>query len=99
MAIRTFVETIEGRAVPLVEIVQSGKFVKLSTHSQEKPNEWENFFVWRGRVLAYRNMSGNHVNQGTHAMMMEVTLQTYPISREEWPEPLVRFMEIAGGGL
>lgn len=93
LAIRTFVNALEGREVPNHEIMHGARVIKLATHSHEEPNEWENFFIWRGNVMAYRTITGSHVNESNHAASFEATLQTLCLPRDQWPEPLVKFME------
>jgi hypothetical protein len=92
-AIQAFVDGIEKRSVPLSEIMHGGMFVKLATSAQDAPDAWENFFVYRKSVLAYRYLTGTHADDKTHAVNMEFTLQTLPLTRDQWPKALANFIK------
>lgn len=92
-AIQAFVNEIEQRNVPFTEIMQGGAFVKLATSAQDEPG-WENFFIYRNHVLAYRYITGTHTSDKTQAVVMEFTLQALPLLREQWPRALENFIKL-----
>ena len=91
-SIRTFVNAIDGCEVPVTEIMQSGKFLKLATSAQDKPEEWENFFLWRGHVFAFRYLTGTHTNDNTHESIMDFSIQTVALAPEDVPEAVKIFI-------
>ena len=91
-SIRTFVNAIDGCEVPDTEIMQSGKFLKLATSAQDKPEEWENFFLWRGYVFAFRYLTGTHTNDNTHESIMDFSIQTVALAPEDVPEAVKIFI-------
>lgn len=95
MAIKGFCEQIEGRPLEHSEILalNQGRFLRLETHSQQEPEEWENFYIWRRQVLAYCFVQSSILNQGTGIADFEATLRTLWIPESEWPEEVKNFME------
>lgn len=92
-AIKQFAWMVAGYEMPIHEIGAEGQIVKLQTHSTEEPNEWENFFLFRGRCLAYRYLTGSHVNETNHAFTLDWTFQSVELPEEFWPQPLKTFLE------
>lgn len=95
--VHSFVNGTEGRDVPIHEILQSGDLqqVKLRCHAHQQPEEFEDFFVWRKQVLAYRIIQGSFTNESSRESIMEMTLQSRLLPESEWPEALRAFLNDA----
>lgn len=87
-----FCASVACRPISAPEIMHEGRLLKLRTHSQTEPNDWENFFIFRRRVLAYRYLTGSHVNENNHAMILDYTFQSTEILEADWPDAVKRFM-------
>lgn len=101
-----YVQSIEGRPINLsqdlpgeigpAELARHGFKVEMRYGDADSDVGWYNFFVWKraeqDHVLAWRIMTGSHVNEASHAMTMECTLQSLVIARKQWPEGLRRFL-------
>lgn len=97
--IRKFIEMCEGRLfdqIRLEEVAAHGTIVKMQMSANAEPLPWENFFVWkRGKpdaVLAYRFLTGTHLNDDTQAMTLDSTLQTIVLFKPSWPVPLAEYL-------
>jgi hypothetical protein len=90
--VRQFIESVEGR--PL-DLAWDMPVIAAYGHIYNFPDGDFSYFVWRSpkhgpRVLAYRFNSGFHAEDTTHQLTAEFTLQSAPITREQWPEALKR---------
>lgn len=95
-AIKSFAEKCEGRPLEHSEILamNKGQFLRLKTAANDKPHEWENFYIYGRSVMGYRFLSSSIVNRASGIADFEATLQTLPFQREtDWPEAVKRFME------
>lgn len=102
-----YVQSIENRPINLsqdvpgeigpTELARHGFKVEMRCGEADPDTGWYNFFIWKraqfGHVLAWRITTGSHFNEANHAMMMECTLQSLVIARDQWPEGLRRFLE------
>lgn len=95
LACHNFAEQHEGRKLTTSEVIalNKGRFIKLKTHAQEEPHGWECFFCWGREVMAYRILTGSHVNENTQAAYLDTTLQSLWLPESEWPEAVRNFLE------
>jgi hypothetical protein len=94
-AIARYVEICEGTPMAQLDtgdIVQHGEMIKLRPAPDARPDQFEDFFVWRkgtvGTVLGYRFVSANFENDTKKEATYEMALQTQVLGRADWPEAL-----------
>lgn len=87
-SIAQFTALVEGREATPDELKEHGKFVDLKTSAQDRPQDWEKFFIYKQNALAYRVIATEITEDGKPGMVYDYKVQTMALPYFELPEAI-----------